>query len=97
MNRRLTRWVLAALMVYPALVLTQGAVQAATPQPAKTAVVHPGRQRRLPEKRLSRQGRVLPSSRRQAARFRAMSARESIRTMASLMPKRKNASNRLRP
>lgn len=39
MNRRLTRWVLAALMAYPALLLTQGAVQAAAPQPAKTAVV----------------------------------------------------------
>lgn len=39
MNHRLTRWVLAALMAYPALLLTQGAVQAAAPQPAKTAVV----------------------------------------------------------
>lgn len=74
MNRRLTRWVLAALMAYPALILTQGAVQAAAPQPAKTAVVQS-----------------------RAAGSRAMSARESIRTTASLMLKRKNASNRLRP
>lgn len=35
MNRRLTRWVLAALMAYPVLILTQGAAQAAASRPAR--------------------------------------------------------------